>query len=146
MRQTRRLIIACTLAAILITVFAISGLRMAPNDAVANRVKEIKQILQRSGGLSHVNREAEALLNLFGTNEMRSVTGQDLLALPSISRLGNMVRITPSTPNIPANITVRYGSHDDTRFLYIFDPRAALSIKRGAQFVQVEGNVFAEVP
>ena len=101
-----------------------------------------RRLLEQSGGVARVNTEASAVFLKHATNEVRFLSDADLRDFPAIASLGNSVAIHPEHSGFPAHIRVRFGSHRNTRFMFIFDPTNGARTAGDWGLVQVASNIF----
>ena len=107
-------------------------------------MSQVGEMFEKVGGIEKVNTEARAMFARFGTNELRFVYDQDLKDFPAIAALGNSVGIYPATSGLAANIRIRFGSHANTEFIFIYDPNDSSGVKEqtASGFLQVSTNIF----
>jgi hypothetical protein len=135
-------------AGTIVCLSALCGLGCNRRDTTAaSDVLAIKteQMLLKAGEVDKINEEAKVIFARFGTDKTWGIEGLDLRDFPTISALGNSVIIFARTPGCPAYISVRYGSHQHTKFIFIFDPNSTPEIinpPMGARLVQVASNIF----
>jgi len=114
--------------------------------------------------VENINKDAEAIFIRFGTNGFdywKGVDKSDLKNLPTISDLlskfGNYSQVviipegtmdSEEISGFPAQIRIRFGSHFETKFLFVVDPRKpfdAAGIKnREPHWTEVASNIFIE--
>jgi hypothetical protein len=101
-----------------------------------------EQRIEKVGGVSIINQEARVVFDRFGTKEFRFLYESDLKDCPAIAALGNSVGLYNESPGTAAQIRVRYGSHSNTKFIFILDPRAPSQFKGPPGCSQIASNIF----
>jgi hypothetical protein len=113
----------------------------------ASTTAKIKETFETASGMEKVQIEATSMFEHFGTNEFRFLYEPDLKDFPMIAALGNSVGIYPATPGLPANIRIRFGSHRNTKFIFIYDPKdpsISTNSKLANGLTQVTTNIFIQ--
>src|SRR2546428_6137387 len=77
---------------------------------------EAQNMLKKAGGEDKVKKEAKQVFARFGTEKTRFIVDSELKEFPAIAALGNSVDIHAPSPGFPANISIRYGTHERTKF------------------------------
>lgn len=106
--------------------------------------KRAMELFEKVGGVDKINHEARNIFDQFivHSKEAKFLGESDLKAAPAISMIGSSVGTYPQSSEFPAHIRIRYGSHDRTKFIFIFDPDKPPDLKDVSSFIQVTSNIF----
>jgi hypothetical protein len=125
-------------------------------------VSEATSLVAKAETIEGVNKDAQAIFNKFGTvgfDLWKPLSEADLTNYPSIhdlvSKLGDysQVVIVPEgkmdseeVTKFPAQIRIRFGSHSQTKFIFVLDSRKpfdrATITNRDQRWSQVSENIF----
>ena len=122
-----------------------SGCNRSGTSGPDSLLVKTEKMLGETGEVDKINQEAKVIFARFGTDRTWGIEGLELKGFPTIAALGYPVIILARTPACPAYISVRYGSHQHTKFIFIFNPNTTPEIinpPMGAQLVQVASNIF----
>jgi hypothetical protein len=128
---------------------------------------EADKMIRNVGGLQEVNKEAQLVFELFGTNEMflLKAQNQSLLAsysqmtkhpevkdFPALFALGDTVVSLAGTSNFVPRIIIRFGEHRHARNIYIFQSDidkpgiiyfSTLShFEKDPEYIEISSNIF----
>ena len=112
------------------------------------------EMFDKAGGVDKVNQEAKVAFERFGTEKTKSLSGSDSKDFPAISTLGSSVVLYGANPSMASEITIRFGTHRNTKFIHIFPldfdaskaPKSSnvLAVLDDAKHFQIASNIFVE--
>jgi hypothetical protein len=106
---------------------------------------QIVAMLEKVGGADKVNQEAKDIFNRFGISEVTLLTKSNPNNFPAISALGNSIVLYPESIDagkFPPHIEVRFGSHFNTKFVFIFETNNVVQFKNDSRIFQVTSNIY----
>jgi hypothetical protein len=151
----------------LLVILAIGGILFLNRHAVIT-YDQVMARFEKAGGVDEVNKEAEIIFNIFGTNdvfvlqefgiphlndcpEMKKYP--EIKNFPAIFALGDVVMVQGGSLNNAApEIYVRYGKHNQAKTIDIFPPNIdadktanfyILSFLKDPSYLRVTNNIFA---
>ena len=105
------------------------------------------ELIEKAGGVDQINQEARQIFAGMAADPQDVVFlyDSDMKKYPVIASLGNSVHLYSSAGSVlPDHISVRYGTHRNTRFLHIFDPDGPLppDVRDPSLFVEIAPNIL----
>ena len=101
-----------------------------------------KKLFDKVGGIDSVNKEAKTIFDQFGTKELRFLGRLELANFPAIAGLGNAISIYPDQPGFTGQLHIRYGSHWNTKLIFIYPQNRIPGTNETLNFIQVTTNIF----
>jgi len=125
--------------------FGVFFLNIVVNRHSEMTESQIAALFKKAGGVDKVNQEAKDVFNRFGTSKITLLSGSNLDSLHAISALGNSVVLYPESIDagkFPPHIEVRFGSHFNTKFIFIFETNNVIQFQNDSKLFQVASNIY----
>jgi hypothetical protein len=106
---------------------------------------QIAAMFGKAGGVDKVNQEAKSIFDRFGTSKITVLTISNLNDFPAMTALGNSVILWPESVDggkVPPHIEVRFGSHFNTRFVFIFETNYVAQLQSNPVVFRAASNIF----
>jgi hypothetical protein len=140
----------------MLVVFVVGGVMFLNRHTVITN-DQVMARLEKAGGVDEVNKEAEVIFSVFGTNdvfilqdygiphlndypEMKS--HPEIKSFPAIFALGDVVMVQGGSFNTAPEIHVRYGKHNQAKTIDIFPP--SFDVNKATNFSNI--SVFLSDP
>ena len=151
----------------LLVVFVIGGIKFLNRHTVITN-EQVMARFEKAGGVDKINKEAEVIFRVFGTNDLFILQDYgiphlndyheiknhtEITNFPAIFALGDMVMVQGGASNAAPEIRVRYGKHNQAKTIHIFPPNFDVdkatnssnisAFLNDSSYLRVTNNIFA---
>lgn len=101
-----------------------------------------RDTLVKTVGVDRINEEASLVFEQFSSSNTVVLSGSDLQKFPAIAQLGDSIIFYQENTGLPAHLSIRYGSHRETSFIFVFAPGKPPVLNNPDHYSQITTNIF----
>jgi hypothetical protein len=113
------------------------------NDVTKKRQHALTKI-GNAGGITAIDQEAHRLLKIAkdSPTEVVFLDNDKRQEFPALFSLGSSIEIYPDSSDSPSHISIRYGTHNRTEFILIFNEQLPVDWAEKNNFIRITDTVF----
>jgi len=111
-------------------------------DFWSNPLPPPAQLIQNAGGLVTFSNETTKAFVYFSTNDSDTVSRLHKTNFPALFSFANSIVCERSISGTPRLLKLRYGSHSNTKFIYVCAPGTTVEEFRKTNWVEISSTIF----